>query len=66
MLRFGLLGAGRIGQIHGRNIATLPDAKLVAVADVDKAAAAQLAKANGAEVRDLQARSSPPTTSTRS
>ena len=55
MLRLGLLGAGRIGQIHGRNAASLPGATLVAVADVDQAAAAKLAKANGAEVRDLKA-----------
>ena len=54
MLRFGMLGAGRIGQIHARNAATLPDSRLVAVADVDKAAAAKLAKANGAEVRDAE------------
>jgi myo-inositol 2-dehydrogenase/D-chiro-inositol 1-dehydrogenase len=55
MLRFGLLGAGRIGHIHGRNAATLPDSTLVAVADVDQSAAAKLAKANDAEVRDLKA-----------
>jgi myo-inositol 2-dehydrogenase / D-chiro-inositol 1-dehydrogenase len=55
MLRFGLLGAGRIGQIHGRNIAAAPDATLVAVADVDKTAAAKLAKATGASVRDAKA-----------
>ena len=30
MVRFGLLGAGRIGKIHGGNIAASPDAKLVA------------------------------------
>lgn len=51
MLRFGLLGAGRIGQIHGRNIAASPDARLVAVADVDRKAAAGLAEATGSEVR---------------
>jgi len=55
MLRFGLLGAGRIGQIHGRNIAASPDASLVAVADVDKKAAASLAGKTGAEVRDAKA-----------
>jgi myo-inositol 2-dehydrogenase/D-chiro-inositol 1-dehydrogenase len=55
MLRFGLLGAGRIGQIHGRNAANLSGATLVAVGDIDQAAAAKLAKANGAEVRDLKA-----------
>jgi len=52
MLRFGLLGAGRIGQIHGRNIAAAADARLVALADVDKGAAKKLAQATGAEVRE--------------
>ncbi len=55
MLRFGVLGAGRIGQIHGSNIAASKEAKLVAVADVDQASAARLAESTGAEVRDLQA-----------
>ena len=55
MLRFGLLGAGRIGQLHGRNIASAPAARLVAVADVNRAAAAKLADASGAEVRDVEA-----------
>ena len=55
MLRFGLLGAGRIGQIHGRNIAASGDATLVALADVDAAAAGALADATGAEVRDAAA-----------
>ncbi len=52
MLRFGLLGAGRIGQIHGANIAASPDATLVAIADVDRKAAAALAQKTGAEVRE--------------
>lgn len=55
MLRFGLLGAGRIGQIHGRNIAGAPNARLVALADVDLQAAGTLAEATGAEVRDPDA-----------
>src|SRR5688572_8983526 len=55
MLRFGLLGAGRIGQIHGRNIAASPEASLVAIADVDRKAAAALAEATGAAVRGLDA-----------
>jgi myo-inositol 2-dehydrogenase/D-chiro-inositol 1-dehydrogenase len=55
MLRFGLLGAGRIGQIHGRNIAESPAASLVAVADIDAQAAASLAEKTGAEVRDADA-----------
>src|SRR5688500_11234591 len=55
MLGFGLLGAGRIGQIHGRNIAASPDARLVAIADVDAKAAAALAEKTGAAVRGLDA-----------
>lgn len=55
MLRFGLLGAGRIGQIHGKNIAASADATLTAVADVDKKAAAALAAKTGAEVRGADA-----------
>ncbi len=51
MLRFGLLGAGRIGKLHAGNIAASPRAKLVAVADIDQAAAASLAAAHGAEAR---------------
>ena len=43
MVRFGLLGAGRIGKIHGGNIAQSPDAELVALADADPAAAKALA-----------------------
>jgi myo-inositol 2-dehydrogenase/D-chiro-inositol 1-dehydrogenase len=44
-LKFGLIGAGRIGQIHGRNLATqLPGVRLAAVADIDLAAAQALAE----------------------
>ena len=58
-LRFGVLGAGRIGKIHIGNLATrIPGAELVAVSDI---AAAELeAVANGtklprtfADYRDL-------------
>ena len=52
MLRFGLLGAGRIGQVHGPNIAASPDATLAAVADVDNKAASALAEKTGASVRE--------------
>ena len=51
MLRFGLLGAGRIGHIHGGNIAASPEARLVAIADVNQKAAFSLADKLGAEVR---------------
>jgi myo-inositol 2-dehydrogenase / D-chiro-inositol 1-dehydrogenase len=42
-LRFGLLGAGRIGKVHARAIAGNPDARLAAVADAlpDAALAAE-------------------------
>ena len=53
MLRFGLLGAGRIGQVHGKNIATNPRAKLVAIYDPFEDAANKLAAETGAQVRDM-------------
>ena len=53
MLRFGLLGAGRIGQVHGMNIATNPRAKLVAIYDPFEDAANKLAAETGAQVRDM-------------
>jgi myo-inositol 2-dehydrogenase/D-chiro-inositol 1-dehydrogenase len=45
MIRIGLLGAGRIGQIHGRNVAAHPNATLVAIADAIPRSALALAKA---------------------
>ncbi len=49
MLRFGLIGAGRIGKIHGGNIAANPGARLSLIADADAAAATALATATGAK-----------------
>ena len=54
-LRVGLLGAGRIGRIHGSNISAHPRARLVALADASADAARSLADATGAVVRDLNA-----------
>jgi myo-inositol 2-dehydrogenase/D-chiro-inositol 1-dehydrogenase len=54
-LRFGLLGAGRIGRIHGANVVAHRRARLVAVADSNSSAAEDLAAGHGAEVRDLDA-----------
>ncbi|BBE74804.1 inositol 2-dehydrogenase [Oharaeibacter diazotrophicus] len=54
-LRLGLLGAGRIGKVHARAVAATPGARLVAVADAMPGAAAALAAAAGAEVRDVDA-----------
>ncbi len=50
VMRFGVIGAGRIGKIHGGNIAARDDARVVAVADADAKAAAALAKATDAKV----------------
>jgi myo-inositol 2-dehydrogenase / D-chiro-inositol 1-dehydrogenase len=54
-MRFGLLGAGRIGRIHGLNVAARTDTVLVAVADASAEAAASLALAAGAEVATVDA-----------
>ena len=54
-LRFALLGAGRIGKVHARAVASNPQAKLVAVADAFEKAATELASAYGAEVRTIDA-----------
>jgi myo-inositol 2-dehydrogenase/D-chiro-inositol 1-dehydrogenase len=54
-LRFGLLGAGRIGKVHGRAVSGNPDARLVAVADAMPEAATALAAAHGAAVRTIEA-----------
>ncbi len=54
-LKFGLLGAGRIGKVHAAAVADTPGARLVAVADAMPAAAEALATAAGAEVRSADA-----------
>ncbi len=43
-IRFGVIGAGRIGKIHAENLVTrIPGVEVVAVADVDISAAQELA-----------------------
>src|SRR4051794_34226945 len=54
-LRFALLGAGRIGKVHARAVASNPQARLMAVADAFEKAATELAAAYGAEVRTVDA-----------
>ena len=54
MLRFGLLGAGRIGKVHGANLSAAAGAKLVAIADADAGAAKALAKVTGSEARSVE------------
>ncbi|MGV6875548.1 Gfo/Idh/MocA family protein [Pseudochelatococcus sp. B33] len=48
MIRIALFGAGRIGQIHARNIAANPRARLARIVDPDSAAAARIAAITGA------------------
>jgi myo-inositol 2-dehydrogenase / D-chiro-inositol 1-dehydrogenase len=54
-LRFGLLGAGRIGKVHARAVSGNPAAKLVAVADAMAPAAEAIAAQYGCEVRSIDA-----------
>jgi myo-inositol 2-dehydrogenase / D-chiro-inositol 1-dehydrogenase len=54
-MRFGIIGAGRIGKIHAGNVAARPDSQVALVADADSAAAAALAKATGAKVGGVDA-----------
>jgi myo-inositol 2-dehydrogenase/D-chiro-inositol 1-dehydrogenase len=54
MIRFGVIGAGRIGKVHAATIAANPKAKLVYVADAFRASAETLAAQTGAEVADAE------------
>ena len=53
MIRVGLLGAGRIGQVHAKSIVSHAGSRLVAVADVNADAATDLAKAHSIEARSV-------------
>lgn len=55
MLKVGLLGAGRIGQVHAVSIAGNARSSLVAVSDVHVPAAEKLAAEYGAEARSSDA-----------
>ena len=52
-VRFGLLGAGRIGKVHAKAVSSNPRATLVAVADAFDKAASDLAGQYGCEVRSI-------------
>src|SRR6478735_2425871 len=54
-VRFGLLGAGRIGKVHAKAVSGDANAKLVAVADAFPQAAEAIASAYGCEVRTIEA-----------
>ena len=51
MINVGLLGAGRIGQVHAVNIAGHRDTTLVAISDINADAANELANQHGASVQ---------------
>ena len=53
MPSIAVIGAGRIGQIHARNVAAHPGARFAGVADPDAAAAGRLAEALGGRVLTL-------------
>jgi myo-inositol 2-dehydrogenase/D-chiro-inositol 1-dehydrogenase len=50
MIRIGILGCGRIGQVHARSVAMVEGARVAAVADAFPEAAQALAKKTGAAV----------------
>lgn len=52
MLRLGLLGCGRIGQVHARSAGQISGAEVTAVADAFDASAQALAAQTGAQVMD--------------
>jgi myo-inositol 2-dehydrogenase/D-chiro-inositol 1-dehydrogenase len=54
-VRFGLLGAGRIGKVHAKAVSGDANATLVAVADAFPQAAEAIASAYGCEVRTIEA-----------
>ncbi len=54
-IRFGLLGAGRIGKVHAKAISADGNARLVAVADAMAPAAEAIAAQYSCEVRSIEA-----------
>lgn len=54
-IRFGLLGAGRIGKVHAKAVKGDANARLVAVADAMPAAAQAIADQYGCELRSIEA-----------
>jgi myo-inositol 2-dehydrogenase / D-chiro-inositol 1-dehydrogenase len=54
-VNFAILGAGRIGRVHAGAVASVPGARLVAIADPVPAAAAAVQAAYGCDVRTIDA-----------
>ncbi|GLO55040.1 inositol 2-dehydrogenase [Pseudomonas putida] len=53
MIRIGILGCGRIGNVHASSLVKIPNAKLVAVADAMPEAATACAERFNVEVRTI-------------
>ena len=54
-VRFAILGAGRIGQVHARAVVSTEGASLVAIADPMAAAAQKVADNYGCDIRSIDA-----------
>jgi len=54
LMKFGIIGAGRIGKIHAGNVAARKDCVVALVADADVQAASSLAEATGAKVATIE------------
>ena len=54
MIRIGLLGAGRIGQVHARAVSSVPTAQLVAIADPMSEAAEAVRNTYGCDIRTIE------------
>ncbi|MGR3662639.1 MAG: inositol 2-dehydrogenase [Paracoccaceae bacterium] len=54
VLRFGVLGAGRIGQVHADGIGAAPGAVLTAIADPVADAANAVKKRHGCDIRTIE------------
>ena len=53
VLRIAILGAGRIGQVHASAVASVPGAKLMAVAEPFADAARAVQAAHGCDIREI-------------
>ena len=53
MIRFGVLGAGRIGQVHAKAIASVPGAVFAAVAEPMEAVAQRVQAEYGCDLRSI-------------
>jgi myo-inositol 2-dehydrogenase/D-chiro-inositol 1-dehydrogenase len=54
-MKFGIIGAGRIGKIHAGNVTGRADSEVAFVADADPAAGAALAQSTGGKVAEIDA-----------